>query len=292
MRNKYLALIIGTVLATSVLTGCGENEQTVATEGTQEETVTVEEETAVVESETSMEEAVDLDIAGTYVHIYEEEFDGEMLELSESVVLNEDLSCEVTFQDTISGTYNADTITLQDGGVYSYIIKGNELVLNRDGVDVEFVKSEQTATDEATAEEVEMVFDFSTTDIDGNTVNLKDYSGAKLIMINFWEPWCGPCVGEMPELENLYEEYKGEGLVILGVFGTADMTKEAKEVMDSCGITYPILNYVDSLEQFTTDYVPTTVFLDQYGNALTTESIIGSNSYDGWKQIIEEYMNR
>lgn len=290
MRLNYLALVLGTALATSMLVGCGENEQMVVVEDTQEEAAIAEEETE--EADTAKENEIEADISGTYIHTFEEEYEGEIVVLSESVVLNEDMSCNVTIQDTISGTYDANTISLDDGSEYSYTINGDELVLDMDGVKVTFIRSEQTAMDEVAAEDIEMAFTFSTTDIDGKEVKLEDYSGAKLIMVNFWEPWCGPCVGEMPELEKLYEEYKGDGFVILGVFGTADMTEEAKEVMDSCGITYPILNYVDSLEQFTTDYVPTTVFLDQYGNELTTESIIGSNSYDGWKQIIEEYMNR
>lgn len=133
---------------------------------------------------------------------------------------------------------------------------------------------------------------FTTTDIDGNAVSLSDYSDAKVIMVNFWEPWCGPCVGEMPDLEMLYEEYSSEGFMILGVFSTTDMDDEAKEVLASCGTTYPILRYVDDMEPYITEYVPTTIFLDQNGNVLTDEPIVGANSYDDWKQIIEEYLNR
>ena len=51
-------------------------------------------------------------------------------------------------------------------------------------------------------------FAFSTTAIDGSTVDESLFEGKKLIMINLWEPWCGPCVQEMPALEKLYQEYK------------------------------------------------------------------------------------
>lgn len=135
-------------------------------------------------------------------------------------------------------------------------------------------------------------FTFSTTDIDGNSVSIDDFSDAKLIMVNFWEPWCGPCVGEMPDLEKLYEEYKAEGFVILGIYSSSDMEDEAREVLDSCGTTYPVLNYVSSMEPFTTEYVPTTVFLDGTGNVLTDEPIVGGQSYDDWKEMIEEYLHR
>lgn len=133
---------------------------------------------------------------------------------------------------------------------------------------------------------------FSTTDIDGNTVSIDDFSDSKLIMINFWEPWCGPCVQEMPDLERLYEEYQSDGLMILGVYSTLNMDAEVKAVLESCGTTYPILRYNDEMEQYSTDYVPTTIFVDQQKNVLTTEPIVGGNSYDNWKEIIEDYMGK
>ena len=64
---------------------------------------------------------------------------------------------------------------------------------------------------------------------------------AKVVMINLWEPWCGPCVNEMPGLEKLYEQYKDKGLVILGVFSSQDMDEDARKVIEDAGITYPIL---------------------------------------------------
>lgn len=171
------------------------------------------------------------------------------------------------------------------------------------GSDSDDIKEENAETDAQESEidtpdtnendeknEPKLVFD--TTDIDGKAVSFADYSDAKLIMINFWEPWCGPCVGEMPELEKLYEEYKSEGFVILGVFSTEGVDDDVREVLESCDTTYPVLRYTDELESFVTDYVPTTVFLDKDGNLLTDEPIVGAHSYDDWKQIIEEYMNR
>ena len=65
-------------------------------------------------------------------------------------------------------------------------------------------------------------------------------------MINFWEPWCGPCVGEMPELEQMYQNRGGE-LLILGVYWTED---GAAEVLSETGITYPVILF-DSVFQRT-----------------------------------------
>ena len=136
------------------------------------------------------------------------------------------------------------------------------------------------------------VFAFETEDINGHAISTEDLAEANLVMINFWEPWCGPCVGEMPDLEKLYEEYKSQKFVILGVFQTEGMDSDVNDVLDSCGTTYPILRYVSSMEPYTTEYVPTTIFIDGHGHVLTDEPFVGSNSYDDWKQIIEKYLNR
>lgn len=172
--------------------------------------------------------------------------------------------------------------------------EGNDVIESEQVSEFEDVQEESNLSENIQQDNSEnsSKFTFSTTDIDGNSVSIDDFSDAKLIMVNFWEPWCDPCVGEMPDLEKLYEEYKSEGLVILGVYSSLDMEDEAREVLDSCGTTYPVLNYVSSMEPFTTEYVPTTVFLDGTGNVLTDEPIVGGQSYDDWKEMIEEYLHR
>lgn len=300
MKKNSLLFIIGIALITVMLGGCGKSSEAVASDNAQPEQAAVEStEPEQVEAAEEEAEAVEAaDVAGYYVCAYEEEFEGEMVELTDIVVLNDDNSCEISFQDTISGTYTDDIITLENGSVYNFKVDGDTLVLSGEGIEKTFVKSEQPADTEQ-PEEAEQAtvadgpqFVLDTTDIDGNAVSINDFSDAKLIMVNFWEPWCGPCVREMPDLEKIYEEYQSEGLVILGVFSSTDMDEEAREVMKSCGTTYPILLYKDEMEPFITEYVPTTVLMDRNGIVLTDEPIVGSDSYDGWKKVIEEYINR
>lgn len=130
---------------------------------------------------------------------------------------------------------------------------------------------------------------FTSTDINGNPVSMDDFKNAKLIMVNFWEPWCGPCVGEMPELQELYENYKDKGLVILGV--TSDMTVEddAKAIIKDKGIEYPIILGNKEIS-CPTEYFPTTVFTDGNGNILSAEPEIGAKDYAGWEKLIKSYL--
>ena len=78
-------------------------------------------------------------------------------------------------------------------------------------------KNESDPEDETEAVTGDKVI-FSTIDRDGNSYDESVFSGNELTLINFWEPWCGPCVGEIPDLQELYEEYKDDGLLIIGVY--------------------------------------------------------------------------
>ncbi|MBR2731848.1 MAG: TlpA family protein disulfide reductase [Clostridia bacterium] len=131
-------------------------------------------------------------------------------------------------------------------------------------------------------------FTFTTTDMDGNAVASADFAGAKVIMVNMWEPWCGPCVGEMPDLQKLYTKYQGQGLVILGV--TTSPATDVNSTVTRLGITYPIVSGNAQFNRFDTGYVPTTVFLDGEGHILSEEPYIGSKSGTEWERIILTYL--
>lgn len=129
-------------------------------------------------------------------------------------------------------------------------------------------------------------FAFSTTAIDGSAVDESLFEGKKLIMVNLWEPWCGPCVQEMPALEKLYQEYKDKGFLLVGAYTT---DSGAADIVEKLGISYPIVKMCPEFAQYQTQYVPTTVFLDAEGNLLS-EQIIGGASYEQWKARIDQFM--
>ncbi|HAJ93093.1 MAG TPA: hypothetical protein DCO71_10855 [Gammaproteobacteria bacterium] len=82
--------------------------------------------------------------------------------------------------------------------------------------------------------------DFTLQDLDGKSVSLSDYRG-KWVIVNYWATWCPPCLEEIPDLVDLYDENRDK-IVVLGI-AFEDVNKEyLKEFVDSHMISYPIMN--------------------------------------------------
>ena len=105
----------------------------------------------------------------------------------------------------------------------------NESEQSKNGTDEEsdtVPEESSTEEDQDSADNTESTLtpaplsDFELTDQFGNIHTLADYGG-KVIFLNFWATWCGPCRNEMPDIQKLYEEYSAQGegaeVVILGV---------------------------------------------------------------------------
>jgi peroxiredoxin len=112
---------------------------------------------------------------------------------------------------------------------------------------------------------------FTLTDLQGNSWNLRQLHG-KVVLVNFWATWCPPCRKEIPDLEALYNRFKGQGLVILGI-SDEDAGKVKSFLVDK-KVTYPIL--LDpgrkANERFEVQGIPKSFVYDRNGK-LVSESI-------------------
>ena len=82
-------------------------------------------------------------------------------------------------------------------------------------------------------------FDFTMKDVDGNEVSLSAYKG-KVVLLNFWATWCGPCKAEIPGFVRIQEKYRDKGLVIVG-YSVDDTAEKAKAYAVQYKMNYPIL---------------------------------------------------
>jgi thiol-disulfide isomerase/thioredoxin len=79
--------------------------------------------------------------------------------------------------------------------------------------------------------------------LDGNSLKLSDFSN-KVVVLNIWATWCGPCRMEMPELVKMSNEYKDRGLVVLGIATTYNEQNDPQRVKDyvkNQSVPYPII---------------------------------------------------
>ena len=82
--------------------------------------------------------------------------------------------------------------------------------------------------------------DFTLEDLDGKPVSLSDFRG-KWVIVNYWATWCPPCLDEIPDLVQLYEDNR-DTLVVLGVDFEDVNIEYLKEFVDSHFMTYPVVH--------------------------------------------------
>ena len=130
---------------------------------------------------------------------------------------------------------------------------------------------------------------FSTTDLDLFSWDETCFAQAKVTMINLWAYWCGPCVGELPDIERLHEEYFDKGLQVFGLTYPEEESAH-RQKLNELGLTYQMLLYTSDFDEYMdTGYIPVTIFIDNKGKVID-EPYVGSRSYDEWKKIIDSYL--
>jgi thiol-disulfide isomerase/thioredoxin len=132
-------------------------------------------------------------------------------------------------------------------------------------------------------------FDFTLKNLAGKNVKLSDYKG-KVVVLDFWATWCGPCRASFPHMQELVNEYKNKDVVFLFVDtwqdGTPDMiNKEVSKFITDNKYTFNVLlDYKkDIVVKYKVEAIPTKIVIDKMGDLLSINS-----SADNLKALIDE----
>ncbi len=111
------------------------------------------------------------------------------------------------------------------------------------------------------------IIDFTLQTVDGTDVVLSEYiKGNKLILIDFWASWCGPCRGENPHVVAAYEKYHDKGFNVLGVSVDQDVQAWQKAVVDDHLTWTQVRDAQNTASQaYLVYYIPTNYLIDENG---------------------------
>lgn len=128
--------------------------------------------------------------------------------------------------------------------------------------------------------------DFTLKDVlQGQDYSLSQFKG-KVVMINFFTFFCGPCREEMPDLNKIYQENKDKGFMTLGIALSSDPT-QIRFLVKQLGLTYPVLTGTDQVSKAYGDVVvvPTTIIIDKGGNII--HRIEGTRKKEEFEKMIK-----
>jgi len=132
--------------------------------------------------------------------------------------------------------------------------------------------------------------DFTLKDATGQNVKLSDFRG-KVVLLNFWATWCGPCKIEIPWFIDFQQQFKDRDFVILGVSMDDDGWKSVKPYVELKKINYRVMIGTEELSTLygSVDALPTTFLIDRSGRVASRhDGLVSKSDYESEIQSLLE----
>ena len=143
--------------------------------------------------------------------------------------------------------------------------------------------------------------DFQAETLDGENITAEDLKGHKVVIVNLWTTWCKNCKREMPDMGKLYEEYKDQGVLFVGICAdtvedgevSEEIVQEGRELCADLGATYPSIvpsdeNLQELVNMLSDTGYPYTIIMNENGEVIETFS--AAREEQEWREIIEKYL--
>ena len=134
-------------------------------------------------------------------------------------------------------------------------------------------------------------FEFTAKDLEGKEISSADlFAKNDVTMLNIWATWCGPCIGELEELQKLHTSLQEKGCGLVGMLIDDDQ-ETANQLISENGLTYPMVWAPETLYDFIAlEGVPTTLFIGKDGTVLASP-IVGAD-VEGYNETLAALINK
>lgn len=137
-------------------------------------------------------------------------------------------------------------------------------------------------------------FCFAGKDVNGESVDMAEvFAGNRITMVNLWASWCGPCAGEIPELERMNAEFKEKGCAVVGILldgEDPEGLEYGKHILKESNVTYlNVIAPADLEDEIGLEGYPTTYFVDSNGKILG-DPVIGAYT-EQYRETLDELLS-